>query len=275
MNKVDKFYEAKNLFQCPRCKKKIRFHAAGLVCKREHRFDISAKGYVNFLQSSKPLKGYDRDFFESRRRFFASGYYDHIARAVAEQAADYGKAEAILDAGCGEGFYANLLADQTAGQILAFDLAADAIKVAARSDKNVKWMVADITNIPVKDDSIDCLLDIFTPANYGEFTRVLKADGIIIKVVPGENHMRQLREAARDQIRNKEYSNDDVLDYFGDHFQIVGRMTASKTLPIDKASMADLIRMTPLFFDVDKDAVDTSGISEITVEGEILVGKRK
>ncbi len=275
MNKVDKFYDVKNLLQCPICGKKIRFHAGGLVCKREHRFDISAKGYVNFLQSSKPLKGYDRDFFESRHCFFRGGYYDHIAEAVVQSVLDCGQAEVILDAGCGEGFYSNLLASQIEGQILAFDLAADAIKVAARSDKNVKWMVADITNIPVKDDSVDCILDVFTPANYGEFARVLKKDGIIIKVVPGENHMRQLREAARDQIRNKEYSNDDVLDYFGDHFQIISRMTASKSLAIGSSDLTDLMKMTPLFFDVDKTAIDTSGISEITVEGEVLVGRKK
>ncbi len=30
MNKIDKFYEIKNLLQCPICGKKIRFHAGGL-----------------------------------------------------------------------------------------------------------------------------------------------------------------------------------------------------------------------------------------------------
>ena len=33
--------------------------------------------------------------------------------------------------------------------------------------------------------------------------------------------------------------------------------------------------MTPLLFDVDKAAVDISKIREITVEGEVLVGRRK
>jgi len=52
MSKIDKFYEAKNLFQCPKCKKKIRFHGGALVCKKEHTFDIAAKGYVNLLQQT-------------------------------------------------------------------------------------------------------------------------------------------------------------------------------------------------------------------------------
>ena len=275
MNKVDKFYDIKNLLQCPICGKKIRFHAGGFVCKKEHRFDISAKGYVNFLQASKPLKGYDLNFFESRQRFFQRGFYDHIAEAVTSCALAHSPLEAVLDAGCGEGFYSLGLCRQSEAQILAFDIAADAIKVAARNPETVKWLVADITNIPVKDAAMDCILDVFTPANYSEFDRVLKEDGIVIKVVPGEHHLHQLREAAQSQIRNKEYTNDDVLDYFADHFEVLSRVTASKTMAIDSDGLADLIQMTPLLFDVDKKALDTSKIQEITVEGEVLAGRKK
>ena len=62
----------------------------------------------------------------------------------------------ILDAGCGEGFYALALQKclretGNAAQVMAFDIAADAIRTAAKSGEPVKWMVADITNIPVRD----------------------------------------------------------------------------------------------------------------------------
>lgn len=301
MNKVDKFYEIKNILQCPVCGKKIRFHAGGLVCKREHRFDISTKGYVNLLQSSKPLKGYDLKFFESRRRFFEKGYYDHIADAVVQcvlgqslvdgdiMAGDFAAGNIatgdpaagvrrnsgiVLDAGCGEGFYAQRLASCTDAQILAFDIASDAIKVAARGDKPIKWMVADITNIPVKDNSIDCILDVFTPANYGEFKRVLKDGGFVVKVIPGKNHMVQLREIAAEALRRKEYSaGEDVQDYFAEHFEVVSQTAASRTMTIGQEDLADLAAMTPLLFDVDKASLDLSSITEITVEGQILVGR--
>lgn len=275
MNKVDKFYEVKNLLQCPICGKKVRFHAGGLVCKREHRFDISTKGYVNLLQSSKPLKGYDLRFFESRQRFFQAGFYDHIAEAVISAVLCHHPLKVVLDAGCGEGFYSRALCQQTETQILAFDIAADAVKVAARGPEPVKWLVADITHIPVKDGLADCILDVFTPANYGEFGRVLKEDGIVVKVVPGEHHLKELREAARSQIRNKEYANDEVLDYFADHFEVVSSVTATKTMTIEAENLKDLVQMTPLLFDVDKAAVDLSKIREITIEGEVLVGRRR
>ena len=125
----------------------------------------------------------------------------------------------VVDAGCGEGLLwpcrgAPAEGDRGGRPVLAFDIASDAVKVAARSDAPVKWMVADITNIPVKDGAADVVLDVFTPANYGEFARILAEDGVVIKVVPGANHMAQLRAAAAKQLRSEAYSNEDVLDYF-------------------------------------------------------------
>lgn len=288
MEKIDKFYEVKSLFQCPRCGKKIRFHGGGLVCKKEHRFDISAKGYVNLLQENKVLKGYDKEFFASRYRFLQAGYYSHIMeevvgtveRLVQERAAQKQTEDenfVVLDAGCGEGYYAAQLSERlgSSGQILAFDISTEAIKQAARSPQPVKWMVADITNIPMKDQSVDCILDVFTPANYKEFVRILKPGGVLVKVVPGASHMSQLRKAAAPLLRNKSYSNEEVLDYFEKNFAMIGRTLVSKTMEIGKEHLADLVRMTPLLFDVDKSRLDVSGIREITVEAEVLVGESR
>ena len=167
MSKIDKFYEAKNFFQCPKCKKKIRFHAGGLVCKKEHTFDIAAKGYVNLLQQTKAFKGYDAAFFKSRRAFFGAGYYDHIVTEVTdtvERLFDGAEDLVVLDAGCGEGGYsaaveASLEARGASGQVLAFDIATDAIKVAAgRHDLSVikvfdprERTIPDIGLVNVKD----------------------------------------------------------------------------------------------------------------------------
>ena len=282
MGKIDKFYEAKNLFQCPKCKKKIRFHAGGLVCKKEHTFDIASKGYVNLLQQTKTFKGYNASFFKSRRAFFGAGYYDHIVDEVVDTVGRlFGDMEelGVLDAGCGEGGYSAALETSLAArgvnsQVLAFDIAADAIKVAAGND-NVKWMIADITNIPVKDDVVDCILDVFTPANYKEFNRVLKDNGYLVKVVPGSDHLKELRAVVSDQLQNKEYSNEEVTDYFEGHYELVSRVKCAKTQELSGENLENLVRMTPLLFDVDKSKLDLSGVKEITIEGEVLVGRKK
>ena len=322
MNKIDRFYEIKYLLKCPRCGKKIRFHAGGLVCKKEHRFDISSKGYVNFLQENRTLKGYDNSFFASRARFMQAGYYDHIIDAVcgkAEQAAREaifrssqksemtgeversvqnpvgaffersavgvqkkddvsGEPFVVADTGCGEGSYSSRLAERLtmAGlpyQCIAFDISADAVKIASKSKEDVKWLVADITNIPLKSETADCILDIFTPANYGEFSRILKPGGTIIKVIPAPCHMQQLRQAAAHLLRNSNYSGEEVSDYFEKHFEVTDRFTVSKTFAIGASELGELIKMTPLLFDVDKKAIDLDCIKEITVGAEILIGK--
>ncbi len=277
MEKIDKFYEIKHLLQCPRCGKKIRFHSGGLVCKKEHRFDIAAKGYVNLLQETKTLKGYDKAFFASRYRFLQAGYYRHIMEEVVQTVEQFARGKSdfvVLDAGCGEGYYADQISRRLDRdvQVLAFDISADAMKQAAKSLQPVKWMVADITNIPVKDQSIDCILDVFTPANYKEFVRILKPGGVLVKVVPGAAHMGQLREAAAPLLRNKSYTNEEVLDYFEKTFEPVRRTLVSRTMPIGQEHLADLVRMTPLLFDVEQRKLDLRGVDEITVEAEVLVG---
>ena len=283
MEKIDKFYQYKNLYACPICGKKIRFHAGSLVCKKEHCFDISAKGYVNMLGATRPLKGYDKQFFKSRGEFFAKGYYAHILDAIIKKVSEI-KAAAdgsepatqlvLIDAGCGEGYYSSALAGRIEGlQIIAFDIAADAIVCAAKSKENVAWTIADVTNIPVKDGICDILLDVFTPASYKEFGRILKKGGYILKVIPGSNHLKELRKAAREQLKNKDYSGDDVSDYFEQHYDILSQETLTNTMPIDQETIKTLTEMTPLLFDVDVSRLDLSEISEITVEAQLIIGR--
>lgn len=281
MSKIDKFYEIKNLLQCPRCGKKIRFHGGGLVCKKEHRFDISSKGYVNMLQENRSFKGYDQEFFRCRNRFLQAGYYSHVLEAVialvkecTEKRGNPEEPAVVIDAGCGEGYYSSGLFRALEGiQILAFDISADAIKLAARGAEPIKWMVADITNIPVRDGAADCILDIFTPANYSEFARILKPEGRVIKVIPGIRHLEQLRQAAGSLLRNSEYSNDNVLDYFDGHFGIEQHISVSRTMAVSSEDLSDLVKMTPLLFDVDKNVLDLNNVKEITIEAEILTGR--
>ena len=235
------------------------------------------------LGATRPLKGYDKQFFKSRGEFFAKGYYAHILDAIIKKVSEI-KAAAdgsepatqlvLIDAGCGEGYYSSALAGRIEGlQIIAFDIAADAIVCAAKSKENVAWTIADVTNIPVKDGICDILLDVFTPASYKEFGRILKKGGYILKVIPGSNHLKELRKAAREQLKNKDYSGDDVSDYFEQHYDILSQETLTNTMPIDQETLKTLTEMTPLLFDVDVSRLDLSEISEITVEAQLIIGR--
>ena len=120
---------------------------------------------------------------------------------------------------------------------------------------------------------MDILLDIFSPANYGEFQRVLSKDGILIKVIPTENHLKEIRQIVQDQLTKKDYSNQDIKVHFQEYFSIQSIQTASLTKSITAEQRQALLSMTPLLFYVDQSKIDWSQLTEITIEVEILVGK--
>ena len=120
---------------------------------------------------------------------------------------------------------------------------------------------------------MDILLDIFSPANYGEFRRVLSKDGILIKVIPTENHLKEIRQMVQEQLTKKDYSNQDIKEHFQEHFSIQSSQIASLTKPITAEQRQALLSMTPLLFHVDQSKIDWSHLTEITIEAEILVGK--
>jgi 23S rRNA (guanine745-N1)-methyltransferase len=43
---------------------------------------------------------------------------------------------------------------------------------------------------------------------------VLKAGGAILKLVPGPNHLKELRHLAKDQLRKESYDNRDIVEHF-------------------------------------------------------------
>lgn len=57
------------------------------------------------------------------------------------------------------------------------------------------YFVADINNIPLSNNSIDIILNFLSPYNTLEVNRVLKDNGYIIKIVPGNDYLKELRKA--------------------------------------------------------------------------------
>lgn len=276
---IEKFSQVEDLLVCPLCGGRLLLDGTALRCGGGHAFSVAAKGYANFVPNQRPLRGYDRAFFEARARFFAQGHYRHVLDALLGVLAALDPLPRIvLDAGCGEGSYARAVADDPAldaPTVFALDLAKDALQVASRGGSRVLWMVADVARLPLRDASVDCVLDVFTPANYAEFDRVLAPGGTVCKVVPAEGHLRELRHAARGLIRSEDYSNDRVADYFAAHYDVVARVPASHTVALDDGSRADLLAMTPLLFDADPEGAARIELPEVTVAAEILVGHRR
>ena len=273
--KLQRFASA-TAFACPICRENLTLVESSLKCNNRHSFDLAKFGYVNLAPQIKQSANYDKENFQNRQQILEAGFYQAILEAVSDLLATNPSAKIVLDIGCGEGFYSRKLQESHSGKTFyAFDISKDSVQIASKSEPNwaVNWFVGDLARLPIKDASMDILLDIFSPANYGEFRRVLSKDGILIKVIPTKNHLREIRQKVQDQLTNKDYSNQDIKNHFQNNFTILSSKTASLTKPITVEQLQALLSMTPLLFHIDQSKIDWSQLTEITIEAEILVGK--
>lgn len=273
--KLQRFASA-TAFACPICQENLTLLETNFKCCNRHSFDLAKFGYVNLAPQIKQSANYDKENFQNRQQILEAGFYQAILDAVSDLLASSKTTTTILDIGCGEGFYSRKLQESHSEKTFyAFDISKDSVQIAAKSEPNwaVNWFVGDLARLPIKDANMDILLDIFSPANYGEFRRVLSKDGILIKVIPTENHLKEICQRVQDQLTNKEYSNQDIKEHFQEHFTILSSQTASLTKTITAEQLQALLSMTPLLFHVDQSKIDWSKLTEITIEAEILVGK--
>ena len=273
--KLQRFASA-TAFACPICRENLTLVESSLKCENRHSFDLAKFGYVNLVPQIKQSANYDKENFQNRQQILEAGFYQAILEVVSDLLSNSKNAKTILDIGCGEGFYSRKLQENHPEKTFyAFDISKDSVQIAAKSEPNwaVNWFVGDLARLPIKDASMDILLDIFSPANYGEFRRVLSKDGILIKVIPTENHLKEIRQRVQDQLTNKDYSNQDIKNHFQEHFTILSSQTASLTKTITTEQLQALLSMTPLLFHIDQSKIDWSQLTEITIEAEILVGR--
>ncbi len=283
--KIRKVYEkmaryAKDLC-CPLCGTAVRLQEPGsLVCSTGHCFDLSAKGYVNFVPNHRETF-YDKALFESRRMVFAQGWYEPVLAAMG---AAIGRARVdhplcVLDAGCGEGYYAaGLMAlPGLAGRCRMFgmDIAKDAVAMACRRDSAPCWMAADLSHIPMRSGAVDVLLNILSPANYGEFSRVLSEGGILIKVVPGARYLSEVRACVGGRLASGDSAGSQAAEHLLSHMHLIERTEVCRTFPVPSDLRTHLLRMTPMTQGVDLTQADVKGLTEITIHLELLIAGKK
>ena len=265
-------------FACPICQEDLTLVETSLKCDHRHSFDLAKFGYVNLAPQAKQAKDYDKTSFQNRQVILEAGFYQHILDELQDLLQALPEEQTILDVACGEGYYARKIQEKFPNkEIYAFDLSKDSIQLAAKSDQSfaVRWFVGDLAHLPVQDQSMDVLLDIFSPANYHEFQRVLKKEGLIIKVIPTENHLKEIRQKAAQYLDKKDYSNQDIIQHFQKHFTILSRKTVESTHALHSKEKTALLQMTPLLFHVEKNLINWEQLTHATISAEILIGKLK
>ena len=273
--KLQRFQTA-SAFACPICQEALDLVQQSLACPNRHSFDLSKFGYVNLAPQVKASKDYDKENFQNRQLVLENGFYDHILNALSECLSPLAHPVNILDIGCGEGYYSRSLQERHPDHsFYAFDLSKESIQLAAKSDQEwkVKWFVGDLAHLPLLDQSMDLLLDIFSPANYQEFKRVLAPDGRLIKVIPTATHLQEIRQKVKDHLDQVDYSNEQIIQHFSDHFTIENTIHCQERFELTPALREALLSMTPLLFHVDPAQIDWTDLTQVTISATILIGR--
>jgi len=273
--KLQRFQTA-TAFACPICQEALDLVQQSLACPNRHSFDLAKFGYVNLAPQVKASKDYDKENFQNRQLVLENGFYNHILNALSECLSPLAHPANILDIGCGEGYYSRSLQERHPDHsFYAFDLSKESIQLAAKSDQEwkVKWFVGDLAHLPLLDQSMDLLLDIFSPANYQEFKRVLAPDGRLIKVIPTATHLQEIRQKVKDHLDQVDYSNEQIIQHFSDHFTIENTIHCQERFELTPALREALLSMTPLLFHVDPAQIDWTDLTQVTISATILIGR--
>ncbi len=247
--------------QCPLCHKQLNISDNSVKCINNHTFNINKKGIISIGQAISD-KLYNKEMFISRQNVLNSGIYDPVFETLRNVIPNESN---IVDAGCGEGTYLNKVYHES-NRYYGVDLAKEGLNLASDYDKST-WILADLANLPFNDKSIDVILNILSPANYDEFNRVLKDDGILVKVIVNKDYLKEVRESTK----KISHSNEDVITLLSDNFDIIKEENINYTESIDEKLSEDIFKMTPL----SKNHEYKKVLSEITIDLKVVLCRKK
>lgn len=252
-------------------------------CAHGHSFDIARQGYVHLLPVQKKRSldpGDSKAMVAARRRFLEAGHYAGIAGAISERAmAALGSltvsgstVPAVLDAGCGEGYYLRHLAAAAGERPLALagvDISKWAVLSAARRDRGCRWVVGSNANLPVLPGSLDLILCLFGFPAYGEFARVLKPGGRVLQVDAGPDHLRELREIIYPELKPPRERQATAPEGFEQLDASSLRFTIALA---GQGPIADLLAMTPHFYRGSADGLArAANLTSLVVTVDVVI----
>lgn len=239
-------------FCCPVCGNPLKREQGSLRCQKRHCYDFARSGYVNLLPSNRKhakLPGDNKEMVAARNRFLRGGYYAPLQQALCEQARRFIPRHGepvLLDAGCGEGYYTAAVAsaayeNNPSCTVLGVDISKSALALAAKREKRAEFAVASVFSLPLPDNSVDILTEVFAPFCKEEYFRVLKKDGILLEVIPAARHLFGMKAI----LYENPYENK-VKPYELENFCFLGKTGVSGTIRVtDPADIQALFAMTP------------------------------
>ena len=251
-------------------------------CPAGHSFDIARQGYINLLpvqnkRSKDP--GDSKEMVLARQEFLSTGHYKPIADTVSglvNASTDSDKTVNILDAGCGEGYYlrelskSRLINNGSRLHLTGVDISKWAVMAAARQEKNADWIVGSNANLPLLPASQDIVLCMFGFPVYPEFSRVLTAEGILIKVDAGPDHLIELREIIYPCIKAPNQSENTLPG-----FTLLEQQLLRYTIRLNsQTQISQLLTMTPHLYRITAEGrARAEALTELSLTVNVQVNK--
>ncbi|MHB0874907.1 MAG: putative RNA methyltransferase [Anaerolineae bacterium] len=254
---------------CTICGEGLSREGGALVCPRRHSFDVAREGYVNLLGGRARAKtlGDSPEMLRARRAFLGRGHYAPLAVALAGHVGALlpapGRAPAfVCDVGCGEGYFIAAVRDGVAASMpdapvayLGIDVAKEAARLAARRYGGIRFVVADTwRGVPLADASAAVLLNVFAPRNVPEFARVLAPDGAVIAVIPGAEHLAELRRQWG-LLDVEEGKRSRLLAQMGEALCLSAEESLRYTVALGGDAAAEIVAMGPSARHLGADAI--------------------
>lgn len=261
--------------RCPKCASEIYVSEdrKSIFCKGEkkHCYDFAAKGYLNLFHGQSG--GDSKSAVRSRSDFLNTEAYAPVLdgiKALAEKHLQHNAL--IVDAGCGEGYYSCGLA-KMGNTVFGFDLSKEAVlsasKRAAREEiASAGFGVASVFELPVRDESVDCVVNIFAPCAEEEYLRMLRPGGVLMVAYAGSDHLMGMKRAIYDRV----YENEERSDMPRKMKEIESLRVRYLLELKEKSAISDLFAMTPYYWRTSqKDKEKLEALSELKTEIDIVI----
>lgn len=256
---------------CPVCGAQLHTDTAPWRCENGHAFDRARQGYVNLLlahQKHALHPGDTRDQVAARKRFLDQGFYVPIRDTVIDLLQPVLPAQpAILDAGCGEGYYGAAVADTLQADLWGVDISKDAVRYAAVRCKNAHWITASAAHLPFPNGSFDAVMSMFALTMDEEFARILKPGGLFLQVLAGEDHLLGLKKIIYPELLRREKHHPVPAG-----FEPVSRKVLEFDFTLtEHQQVQDLLSMTPHFWRITKEGARAAAQTEhLTDTAQVL-----
>jgi 23S rRNA (guanine745-N1)-methyltransferase len=270
-----------SIVRCPNCKRELQKNGNTYVCHLGHSFDISKEGYSNLIlanQKKKLSSGDNKMMIRSREAFLSQGYYDFIIDAIESLTLPnliFEKDKInVLDLGCGSGYYIrNIYRKIESIQRFGIDVSKNAITHSAKKDRQGEYFVSSNFNSPFLNNTLDIVLNIFAPCQLNEVSRLLRPDGLYVKVIPINEHMKEVADMVYKKFSSHSSTIESDIEA-NNNLNIIATQDINQSIVLNSENLKRLISMTPYYYKFTDDQLSQLGEMSITTSFRIIVAQK-